>query len=59
MEDLATASFHMGTNFGPPLQWAQDKFKEQPGADLLFITDGICNVEDSTKTEFIQAKNRS
>ena len=23
LEDLATASFHMGTNFGPPLTWAK------------------------------------
>jgi uncharacterized protein with von Willebrand factor type A (vWA) domain len=59
LEDLATASFHMGTNFGPPLRWAEDKFREQPRADLLFITDGICNMEDNPKTEFIQAKNRS
>jgi uncharacterized protein with von Willebrand factor type A (vWA) domain len=59
LEDLATASFRMGTNFGPPLRWAQDKFNEQPRADLLFITDGVCNIEDGTKTEFIQAKNRS
>ncbi len=59
MEDLATASFHMGTNFGPPLRWAQDKFKEQPRADLLFITDGICNIESDKKTEFIQAKSCS
>ena len=49
LEDLATASFHMGTNFGPPLRWAQDKFKEQPRADLLFITDGICNIEEDEK----------
>ena len=49
LEDLATASFHMGTNFGPPLGWAQDKFKEQPRADLLFITDGICNLEERSK----------
>ena len=59
LEDLATASFHMGTNFGPPLRWAEDKFKEQPRADLLFITDGVCNIEEEQKTEFIQAKNRS
>ena len=59
LEDLATASFHMGTNFGPPLRWAEDKFKEQPRADLLFITDGVCNIEEEQKTEFIQAKIRS
>ena len=59
LEDLATASFHMGTNFGPPLGWAQDKFKEQPRADLFFITDGVCNIEEDRKAEFIQAKNRS
>src|SRR5262249_16396689 len=55
LEDLATASFHMGTNFGPPLTWAQEQFKANPRADFLFITDGICNLED----EFIQAKSRS
>ena len=49
LEDLATASFHMGTNFGPPLRWAQDKFKEQPRADLFFITDGVCNIEENEK----------
>jgi uncharacterized protein with von Willebrand factor type A (vWA) domain len=59
LEDLATASFHMGTNFGPPLRWAQDKCKEQPRADLFFITDGVCDIEDERKTEFIQAKIRS
>ena len=59
LEDLATASFHMGTNFGPPLGWVQDKFKEQPRADLLFITDGICEIEEHQKGEFIQAKSRS
>ncbi len=59
LEDLATASFHMGTNFGPPLRWAEDKFKEQPQADLFFITDGICNIEKDRKADFIQAKHRS
>jgi uncharacterized protein with von Willebrand factor type A (vWA) domain len=57
LDDLATASFHMGTNFGPPLTWAQDQFKEHPRADFLFITDGICNLESDKRTEFIQAKN--
>ncbi len=59
LEDLATASFHMGTNFGPPLRWAQDQFKENPRADFLFITDGICNLDDEPKTTFIQAKSSS
>lgn len=59
LEDLATASFHMGTNFGPPLRWAQDQFKEHPRADFLFITDGICNLESDKRTAFIQAKSRS
>jgi uncharacterized protein with von Willebrand factor type A (vWA) domain len=59
LEDLATASFHMGTDFGPPLRWAQDKFKEQPRADLFFITDGICNIEEDRKADFIHAKRRS
>src|SRR5712692_3953000 len=59
LEDLATASFHMGTNFGPPLRWAQEQFKENPRADFLFITDGICNLEDERKTTFIQAKSSS
>jgi uncharacterized protein with von Willebrand factor type A (vWA) domain len=59
LADLATASFHMGTNFGPPLRWAKDKFKEQPGADLFFITDGICNLAGEENTELIQAKSGS
>ena len=59
LEDLATASFHMGTNFGPPLRWAEDKLKESSRADFLFITDGICDLEDEQKFEFIQAKSRS
>ena len=59
LEDLATASFHMGTNFGPPLRWAEDKFKEQPRADFLFITDGVCEIEEHRKMEFLQAKIRS
>jgi uncharacterized protein with von Willebrand factor type A (vWA) domain len=59
LEDLATASFHMGTNFGPPLGWAQDKFKEQPRADLLFITDGVCNIGEAEKVDFIRAKTRT
>jgi uncharacterized protein with von Willebrand factor type A (vWA) domain len=57
LEDLATASFHMGTNFGPPLTWAKDHFRENPRADFLFITDGICNLESDKRTEFIRAKN--
>jgi uncharacterized protein with von Willebrand factor type A (vWA) domain len=57
--DLATPSFHMGTNFGPPLGWAQDQFKENPRADFLFVTDGICNLEGERKTAFIQAKSSS
>jgi uncharacterized protein with von Willebrand factor type A (vWA) domain len=59
LENLATASFHMGTDFGPPLRWAQDQFKENPRADFLFITDGICNLEAERKTAFIQAKSSS
>jgi uncharacterized protein with von Willebrand factor type A (vWA) domain len=59
LEDLATASFHMGTNFGPPLKWAEDHFRENLRADFLFITDGICNLENERKTAFIQAKNSS
>jgi len=59
LEHLATASFHMGTDFGPPLRWAEDKFKEKPRADLFFITDGICDLEDERKIAFIQAKSSS
>ena len=59
LENLATASFHMGTDFGPPLRWAQDKFKEQPRADLFFITDGICEIDEDRKADFIRAKRRS
>jgi uncharacterized protein with von Willebrand factor type A (vWA) domain len=59
LEDLATASFHMGTNFGPPLRWAEDHFRENPRADFLFITDGICTLEDESKTPFIHAKRSS
>jgi uncharacterized protein with von Willebrand factor type A (vWA) domain len=59
LEDLATASFHMGTNFGPPLKWAEDHLTENPRADFLFITDGICNLEEERKMEFIQKKGRS
>jgi uncharacterized protein with von Willebrand factor type A (vWA) domain len=59
LEDLATASFHMGTNFGPPLRWAEGQFQENPRADFLFITDGICNLEEERKTAFIQAKSSS
>jgi uncharacterized protein with von Willebrand factor type A (vWA) domain len=59
LEDLATASFHMGTSFGPPLKWAEDHFTENPRADFLFITDGICNLEEERKVEFIQTKGRS
>jgi uncharacterized protein with von Willebrand factor type A (vWA) domain len=59
LEDLATASFHMGTDFESPLRWAQDQFKENPRADFFFITDGICNLEEDKRTEFIQAKSSS
>jgi uncharacterized protein with von Willebrand factor type A (vWA) domain len=59
LEDLATASFHMGTNFGPPLRWAQYKFNEQPRTDLFFITDGVCTIEENEKMDFIRAKTRS
>ena len=69
LEDLATASFHMGTNFGPPLRWAQDKFKEQPRADLFFITDGdlqhrgrqksrLHSGEDSLRSKMLQCSHR-
>jgi uncharacterized protein with von Willebrand factor type A (vWA) domain len=59
LEDLATASFHMGTNFGPPLKWSQDKFNEQPQADLFFITDGVCNIEEPERVDFMRAKTRA
>jgi uncharacterized protein with von Willebrand factor type A (vWA) domain len=59
LEDLATASFHMGTNFGPPLRWAQDKFNEQSRADLFFITDGVCNIDETESADFIRTKTRS
>jgi uncharacterized protein with von Willebrand factor type A (vWA) domain len=49
----------MGTNFGPPLKWAQDKFNEQSRADLFFITDGICNIEETERADFIRAKTHS
>ena len=49
----------MGTNFGPPLRWAQDQFKENPRADFFFITDGICNIEEAEKVDFIRAKTRT
>ena len=69
LEDLATASFHMGTNFGPPLRWAQDKFNEQPRADLFFITDGdlqhrrrrksgLHSGEDSLRSKMLQRSHR-
>jgi uncharacterized protein with von Willebrand factor type A (vWA) domain len=59
LEDLATASFHMGTSFEPPLGWAEEKFKEHARADLLFITDGICNLSPERRSAFITTKNRS
>jgi len=46
-EDLATASFHVGTNFRSPLRGGpREKFNERPRADLFFITDGGCNIEE-------------
>ncbi len=59
LEDLATASFHMGTNFGPPLRWAEDQFKENPRADFLFITDGVCDLDAETREAFIRAEKQS
>lgn len=59
LEDLATASFHMGTDFGPPLAWAEEKFQENPKADFLFITDGICDLPAEKRQAFLAAKNQS
>jgi len=59
LEDLATASFHMGTDFGPPLTWAEEKFLERPKADFLFITDGICDLPAEKRQAFLAAKNQS
>ncbi len=59
LEDLATASFHMGTNFEPPLKWAEEKFKEYPKADFLFITDGICELSPERRNAFLSAKSQS
>lgn len=59
LEDLATASFQMGTNFGPPLTWAEEKFRESPKADFLFITDGICDLPAEKTQAFLAAKNQS
>ncbi len=59
LEDLATASFHMGTDFEAPLAWAEDKFREMPKADFMFITDGICNLSPARRAAFAATKNRS
>lgn len=59
LEDLATASFHMGTNFNPPLAWAENKFREIPKADFLFITDGICELSPEKRNIFLSAKSQS
>ncbi len=59
LEDLATASFHMGTSFEAPLQWAENKLRENPKADFLFITDGICNLSRERRATFMDTKNRS
>lgn len=59
LEDLATASFQMGTNFEPPLKWAEEKFKEIPKADFLFITDGICELSPEGRKTFLSAKSQS
>jgi len=59
LEDLATASFHMGTDFEPPLAWAEDKFRENPKADFLFITDGICDLPLERREAFLSAKSQS
>jgi len=59
LEDLATASFHMGTDFGSPLKWAEGKFKEIPKADFLFITDGICELPPERRKAFLSAKNQA
>ena len=59
LEDLATASFHMGTDFGPPLRWAEATFNEQPRADLFFITDGVCKLEETERADFIRTKTGS
>ena len=59
LEDLATASFHMGTNFGPPLTWAEEKFRDTPQSDFLFITDGICDLPAEKRQAFLAGKNQS
>ena len=59
LEDLATASFHMGTNFGPPLRWAQDKFKETRERISSSSPTAFVTLEEERKAEFIQAKSSS
>lgn len=59
LEDLATASFHMGTDFEAPLAWAEDKLREMPRADFLFITDGICELPPEKRKPFLSTKNQA
>ena len=41
LEDLATASFHLGTNFGPPLKWAEISLKKVHGQIFSSLPTGF------------------
>jgi uncharacterized protein with von Willebrand factor type A (vWA) domain len=59
LEELASACFEMGTSFEYPLNWAEKKFVENPKADFLFITDGICDLSSDRRASFIATKART
>lgn len=59
LEELATAAFHMGTSFEPPLKWTENMLKDNPKADFLLITDGICDLAPQSRATFDTVKNRS
>lgn len=62
--DFAEFFFDGGTNFVRPLSIALDRVRDQfdhdgcVNADIVFATDGMCNVPDKWKGEFVSEMDR-
>jgi len=59
--DLLTASFGGGTDYEAPIKYAMEiaKKNEFQNADIVIITDGECELRESTKKELIKFKEET
>lgn len=61
--DLIEASFGGGTSYEGPLSWAMDLIEKESGefkdADIVLITDGYCDIDNSFRKKLIQAKKKN